>query len=76
MMGVSIDEPSFVFGDNKSVLSNIYLLHSTFKKKSPSIVFNFVIEGVSNNEWLKTYLNNNLNPSDILAKSLLRGDNK
>ena len=58
------------FGDNQSVLDNTYLPHSTLKNKSSSISFHFVREGIANNEWLKTYLNTYLNPSDVLTKSL------
>ena len=67
MMGISIDEPSFVFGENQYVLADTSLPNSTLRKKSLSIASRFYHEGVANNEWLKTYLNTNINPSDMLT---------
>ncbi len=34
MMGITVDEPAFVFGDNQSVLANTTAHGSTLKKKS------------------------------------------
>ena len=47
MMGIAVDMPSFVFGDNQSVLANTSLPHSKLKEKSSSIAFHFVREGVA-----------------------------
>ena len=76
MMGIAVDKPSFVFGDNQSVLSNTSLPHSKLKKKSSSIAYHFVREGVAKLEWCTTYLNTNLNPSDMLTKSLPGGEKR
>ena len=76
MMGIAIDMPSFVFGDNQSVLANTSLPHSKLKKKSSSIAFHFVREGVAKTEWKTAYLNTDLNPSDMLTKSLPGGDKR
>ena len=46
-MGISIDELSFMFGDNLSVLADTYLPHFTFKNKSSIIKFHCVYEGVA-----------------------------
>ena len=45
MMGIPVDEPSFVFVDNQSVLSNTSNPGSTIKKKYQSICFHFIREG-------------------------------
>jgi len=37
MMGIPVDFPTYVFGDNQSVLANTTKPHSTLKKKSSSI---------------------------------------
>ena len=74
MMGIAVDMPSFVFGDNQSVLSNTSLPHSKLKKKSSSIAFHFVREEVAKREWCTTYLNTNFNPSDLLTRSLPGGE--
>ena len=76
MMGISVDLPTYVFGDNQSVLSNTSKPHSTLKKKSASIAFHFVREGVAKDEWRTTYLNTDLNPADMLTKSLPGGEKR
>ena len=70
MMGITVPEPTFVFGDNQSVLANTTRPHSALKKKSSSIAYHFVREGVAKDEWRTAYLNTDLNPSDMLTKSL------
>jgi hypothetical protein len=47
MMGITVDEPTFVFGDNQSVLANTTNPTSTLKKKSNAIAYHFVREGVA-----------------------------
>ncbi len=42
MMGITNDEPAFVYGDNQSVLANITNPASTLKKKSNAIAYHFV----------------------------------
>ena len=46
MMEIKVDEPAFVFGDNKSVLCNTTAPALTLKKKSNDIAYHFVREGV------------------------------
>ena len=76
MMGIAVDIPSFVFSDNQSVLLNTSLPYSKLKKKISSIVYHFVKEGAAKSEWKTTYLNTNLNPSDMLTKSLPGGEKR
>ena len=73
MMIIAVDLPTFVFGDNQSVLSNTSIPHSKLKKKSSSIAYHFVREGVAKREWKTTYINTDHNPSDMLSKSLPGG---
>jgi len=42
MMGITVDEPAYVFGDNQSVLANTTAPDSTLKKKSNAIAYHFV----------------------------------
>jgi hypothetical protein len=42
MMGMMVDKPTFVFGDNQSVLANTTAPASTLKKKSNAIAYHFV----------------------------------
>jgi hypothetical protein len=70
MMGIKVDEPTFVFGDNKSVLCNTTSPKSTLKKKSNAIAYHFVREGVARNEWRTAYVNTDENVADLLTKPL------
>ena len=73
MMGISVSMPTYIFGDNQSVLANTTKPHSVLKKKSSSIAYHFVREGTAKDEWHITYLNTDYNPSDMLTKSLPGG---
>ena len=73
MMGIPVDSPAYIFADNKSVLANTTFPHSKLKKKSSSIAFHFIREGVAKHEWKATYLHTDLNTSDMLTKSLPAG---
>ena len=44
MMGIPFDLPTFIFGDNQTVLVNTSKPHSTLKKKPVSISFRYFIE--------------------------------
>ena len=49
---------------------------SMSKKKTASVSYHFVREGVSADEWRTAYINNKLNPADILTKNLPAVENK
>ena len=51
MMGISCDDPTFIYGDNQSVLANTTIPDSTLKKKSQSIAYHFVREGAAWDKW-------------------------
>ena len=70
MMGIKVDEPAFVFGDNKSVLCNTTAPASTLKKKSNAIAYHFVQKGVARDEWWTAYVNTDDNVADLLTKPL------
>ena len=76
MMGIPVNNPCFIFGDNKSVLWNTTVPDSMLKKKTASVSYHFVREGVSSDEWRTTYIKTNDNPADILTKNLPAGDNR
>ena len=73
-MGVPIEEPSYCFTDNQSVLKNATTPESTLKKKSNSISYHYVRECVAKQEISIAYINTDDNPADILTKVL--PDNK
>ena len=70
MMRIPCKQPSFIYGDNQSVLANTTVLDSTLKKKSQSIAYHSVREGVARDEWRTTYVNTHDNEADHLMKFL------
>lgn len=76
MIGLPVKTLVCMFRDNQSVLSNSSKLHSVLKKKSSSIAYHFVREGVAKNKWRTVYLNTHLNPSDMYTKSLLSSEKR
>ena len=74
MMGIAIDGPTYIFGDNQSVLYNTTIPDSTLKKKAQSICYHYVREGAARGEWRTTYINTRENPADLLTKSLSSGE--
>ena len=47
MMGISCDDPMFIYRDNQSALANTTIPESTLKKNSQSIAYHFVQEGAA-----------------------------
>ena len=73
MMGIPVEGPSFIEGDNQSVLANTTIPDSILKKKSQSIAYHFVREGAARDEWRTTYVNTHDNEADLLTKLLPSG---
>ena len=76
MMGIPLENPCFIYGDNQSVLWNTTVPDSTLRKKTSSVAYHFVREGVSMDKWRTSYVNTRENPSDIMTKSLPAGKNR
>jgi hypothetical protein len=76
MMGIPVNGPSYVFGDNQSVLYNTTIPDSTLKTTSHSIAYHFVREGVARDEWRTTYVNTHDNAADLLTKTLPAGEKR
>ena len=76
MMGIPVDEPAYIYGDNQSVLANTSRPESTLKKKSNSICYHFVREGCARDEWHTSYVNTHDNVSDLLTKPLPSGEKR
>ena len=76
MMGIPVNGPAYIRGDNQSVLCNTSIPDSTLKKKSQSIAYHFVREGVARNEWRTAYVNTHENPADLLTKPLPAGEKR
>ena len=58
------------------MLANTSVPHSVLKKKSSSIAYHFVREGVAKDAWRTAYLHTDLNPADMGTKSLPGGIKK
>ena len=76
MMGIPCEDPTFIYGDNQSVLVNTTIPNSTLKKKSQSITYHFVQEGAAWDEWRMTYINTQENEADLLTKQLPSGEKR
>ena len=61
MFGITVDEPSYMYGENQSVLAGSTRPESTLKKKAQSIAFHFIREGCAADEWRTTYINTSEN---------------
>ena len=70
MMGIPIEDPTYTFGDNQSVLNNTTTPESMLKKKSNAICYHFVQECCARGEMIATYINTKHNVADILTKVL------
>ena len=70
MMGIPVEGPAYIQGDNQSVLANTTIPDSTLKKKSQSIAYHFVREGSARDEWRTSYVNTHENEADLLTKIL------
>ena len=76
MLGIPVNGPALISGDNQSVLANTTIPDSTLKKKSQSIAYPFVREGVARDEWRTAYIRSELNASDLLTKLLPHGEKR
>ena len=68
MMGVPISGPTYVYGDNMSVIHNTQRPESTLKKKSNSICYHAVREMVAMGECVTGHVSTHNNPADICTK--------
>ena len=73
-MGIPIDGPSYLYGDNMSVLHNTQKPESTLKKKSNSIAYHLVRESVAMGEKLTGYVRMDENYADLMTKLLPKGE--
>jgi hypothetical protein len=67
-MGIPIDRPAHVHGDNMSAIHNTQGPESTLKKKSNSVCCHHCRESVAMNEHMTGHVLTKLNPADPCAK--------
>ena len=70
MMGVPVDKPSYVYGNNMSIVTNVSRPESTLKKKSNSICYHAVREAVAMGEALVAHIPTKKNLADLFTKVL------
>ena len=73
MMGVEINGPTRIYGDNMSVIHNVTKPESTLKKKSNSVAYHLCRESVAMGESLAAHIPTADNPADIATKVIPGG---
>ena len=74
MMGIPVEGPTCIYGDNQSVVANSTIPDSTLKKESQSIVFILFMKELLEMKWRTSYVNTHENEADLLPKHLPHGD--
>ena len=69
-MGVPLTGPSYIYGDNMSVITNTQRPESTLKKKNNSICYHAMRESVAMGESLTAHIRTENNLVDLLTKVL------
>jgi hypothetical protein len=73
MMGVRVDAPSYIYGDNQAVVTNTQRPESQLGKKNNSICYHFARESVAMGESLVTHIETASNYADLMTKVLYGG---
>jgi hypothetical protein len=67
-LGVPLDDPSYLFGDNKSVVKSGTIPHSQLHKRHHGLAYHFTCEAVASQAVSFHHLPGHLNPADTLSK--------
>jgi hypothetical protein len=70
MMGIPIDGPSWLFGDNQSVIISSNIPHSSLNKRHNALSYHRVREAIAAEILYFLHMDGKYNPSDILTKFL------
>jgi hypothetical protein len=70
MMGIPLDGPAWMFGDNQSVITSSNIPHSNLNKRHNALSYHRVREAISAGILYFLHIDGKLNPSDILTKFL------
>ena len=70
MMGIPIDGPSWMFGDNQSVITSSTIPESTLNKRHNALSYHLVRECVAAKIINFVHVSGKVNPSDLLTKFL------
>ena len=69
MMGIPLSGPTYVYGDNKSQMTNSSRPELTLKKKCNSICYHAIRKSVAMGETLLTHIRTGENLADFLTKT-------
>jgi hypothetical protein len=76
MMGVTLSGPTFVYGDNMSVVHNTQRPESVLKKKSNNLCYHMVRESDAMGESIIGHVTSVYNPADICTKVVAGGQKR
>ena len=76
MMGVELSGPSYIYGDNMSVIQNTQIPDYVLNKKSNYVSYHAVREAVVMGECLTVHISTNDNPADLCSKVIYGGQKK
>ena len=76
MMGVPINTPIYIYGDNMSVIHNTSKPESTLKKKANSVCYHYIREAVAADECRTGHVSTHENPADVATKHLPAGEKR
>jgi hypothetical protein len=76
MMGVPLNTPVYIYGDNMSVIHNTSKPESTLKKKANSVCFHYIREAAAADECRTGHVSTHENPADIATKPLPAGEKR
>ena len=76
MMGVELSGPSYIYGDNMSVIHNTQHPESMLKKKSNSVCYHAMRESVAMGESLTGHVSTHDNPADLCTKIIGGGQKR
>lgn len=67
-LGVHVKGPSYLFGDNESVVTSGTIPHSPNKKRHHALSYHFVREAIASGVIRFSYVESKRNPADIVSK--------
>jgi hypothetical protein len=70
MMGIPIDGPAWMIGDNQRVITSSTIHHSNLNKRHNAFSYHRVREAIAANILYLIHINGKLKPSDVLTKFL------
>mgnify|MGYP000615415131 FL=1 len=67
-LGVPINQKTYMFGDNKTVVDSSITPHAKLHKRHTALSFHRVREAIASKIIIFEHINGHLNPADIVSK--------